>query len=281
MRVTQKRINTFQKKVLDFYEKHGRKDLPWRKNISPYSITVSEIMLQQTQVERVIPYFKKWMRVFPSWRALALAQARDVFLLWSGLGYNRRAQALHTIARTISFEHSGRLPRNEKALRALSGIGQYTARAIMCFASNTPSIFIETNIRTVFIHEFFKDKDMVADSELYPFIEKSIVKENPRLWYWALMDYGAMLKKEYNFSRKSSAYKKQSPFKGSLREVRGAIIKYITQNGATNEQLFFEMLPFEKTKIQAALAGLLNDGLLRKEGGDIAFFGNSFTDIDK
>lgn len=235
------KITEFQRSVLDFYERDGR-DFPWRHTVNPYEILVSEIMLQQTQTERVLPKYLAWLEHFPDVQTLAAAPLADVLALWSGLGYNRRARFLQQACRLISerIAKGGTFPDTAEELDALPGIGPYTARAVCTFAFNKPEVFIETNIRSVYIFFFFPDAAglEVKDSDLLVLIEKTLYRENPRLWYYALMDYGAALKKKVeNPSRKSRHYTKQSRFEGSLRQARGAIIRQLV-NSASGAALY-------------------------------------------
>ncbi|MGP1523023.1 MAG: A/G-specific adenine glycosylase [Treponema sp.] len=230
------KITEFRRNILDFYERDGR-DFPWRHTVKPYEILVSEIMLQQTQTERVLPKYLAWLERFPDVQTLAAAPLADVFALWSGLGYNRRARFLQQACRLISerIAKGGTFPDTADELDALPGIGPYTARAVCTFAFNKPEVFIETNIRSVYIFFFFPDAAglEVKDSDLLYFIEKTLYRENPRLWYYALMDYGAALKKKVeNPSRKSRHYTKQSRFEGSLRQARGAIIRQLVNSAS-------------------------------------------------
>lgn len=231
--------------VWTYYRTHGRHMLPWRppslklrrdktaKN--PYRILVSEIMLQQTQVDRVVPKYHSFIKKFPSFKALAQAPLREVLLEWKGLGYNRRGLNLKRLAEVVTNEYRGKLPNNRELLMKLPGIGPYTAGAVMTFVWNKPETFIETNIRTVFIHHFHSkatrrqgDKT-ISDAQLMPLIEKTVDTKNPREWYYALMDYGAHLKKTVgNVSKKSSTYTKQSPFKGSKRELRARVLHEVS-----------------------------------------------------
>ncbi|WP_428771471.1 A/G-specific adenine glycosylase [Treponema sp. HNW] len=226
----------FCRSILDFYEREGR-DFPWRHTVNPYEILVSEIMLQQTQTERVLPKYLAWLERFPDVESLAAAPLADVLALWSGLGYNRRARFLHEAAKRLNLilKETGRFPDTPEALDALPGIGPYTARAVCTFAFNKPEVFIETNIRSVYIFFFFPDAAgrEVKDTDLLYLIEQTLYRENPRLWYYALMDYGAALKKKVeNPSRKSRHYTKQSRFEGSLRQARGAIIRCLVNSAS-------------------------------------------------
>ena len=227
-------IAQFQRDILDFYERQGR-DFPWRHTDDPYKILVSEIMLQQTQTERVLPKYTAWLERFPDVHTLSQASLADVLSLWSGLGYNRRARFLQQACASLSIllKQGKSFPDTPDALDALPGIGAYTARAVCTFSFNKPEVFIETNIRSVYLFFFYKEvpKEGIADKELLELIEQTLYRKNPKKWYYALMDYGAVLKKKVeNPSRKSRHYTKQSPFKGSLRQARGAIIRALVQN---------------------------------------------------
>jgi A/G-specific adenine glycosylase len=222
--VTKKQLH---KTIYVYYHAH-RRDFPWRNTTDPYRIFVSEVMLQQTQAERVVPKYEAFIKQFPNFKKLATAPTRDVLSAWQGLGYNRRALALQKSAQIVTENYKGKLPDNPLALDALPGIGVHTAGSIAAFAYNYPSVFIETNIRSVFIHFFFKDQDDVTDKELLLLVEKMLDRDNPREWYFALMDYGVMLKKTLgNPSRQSRHHAKQSKFIGSRRQVRGQILKLL------------------------------------------------------
>ncbi len=174
-------------------------------------------MLQQTQVSRVLEKFPQFLRAFPTLSALAKASVSDVLGVWQGMGYNRRALALHRLAQSTRA-----IPRDFDALLKLPGIGPYTAAAIMVFAFEKPHPMIETNIRRVYIHEF----NETHDKEILKLVEETLPRDNPREWYYALMDYGAMLGKTVpNPNRKSKHYTKQSTFEGSHRQVRGEVLR--------------------------------------------------------
>lgn len=217
----------FKKIIWSHYKKY-RREMPWREKITPYRIVVSEIMLQQTQAPRVAKKFDSFFKKFPSFQKLATAPLNAVLKEWQGLGYNRRALNLHRLAQVIK----GKLPQTYEGLLELPGIGPNTAGSILAFAFNLPHPFIETNIRTVFIHFFFKNhKGKVHDKKLMPIIEATLDKKNPREWYYALMDYGTFLKKtEINPSRRSKHHVQQSKFKGSNRELRSNILKILLEN---------------------------------------------------
>lgn len=220
-------IKSFQKKIWDFYKKNKR-DFPWRKTFDPYKILISEVMLQQTQTYRVQPKYEAWIKEFPDFETLAKAPFSKVLTLWSGLGYNRRAIYLHKIAKIICSDVSirGNI-LNSDFLQTLPGIGKNTAAAIIVFSQNKYLPFVETNIRRTIIHHFFQNKKQVDDKQILSILS-SIDSKKPREWYYALMDYGSFLaKKTVNPNRKSKHYAKQSKFEGSLRQVRGQILKIL------------------------------------------------------
>lgn len=228
------------------------RDLPWRRTRDPYRIWLSEVMLQQTQVARVEQRMPAWLDRFPTIEALAAAPVADVLAAWQGMGYNRRALALRQAACDVVERHGGIMPRDAAALRALPGIGPATAQGIRSFAFDLPGVYLETNVRTVFLHHFFPDVPGVPDRELVPLIEATCpgpmpeaaerdggaetarfalpqdAEDTPRAWYYALLDYGAQLKKELpNPSRRSAGYTRQSRFEGSRRQKRAEIVRIL------------------------------------------------------
>lgn len=214
---------------MDHYHLHGR-TFPWRETSDPYAITVSEFMLQQTQTERVVPKYLAFLDELPTWNALARANQAQVLRLWQGLGYNRRALNLQASAQAVVERFGGEMPNDTKDLLGLPGIGPYTASAIEAFAYNKPVVMIETNIRRVYIHHFFADRTGVHDSEILPHIEETLDQDNPRIWYYALMDYGAYLGRIMpNPNRRSKHYARQSAFQGSRRQVRGMIVRFMLE----------------------------------------------------
>lgn len=236
-KLTPQQIKKFQQAIWQYYKEQGR-DLPWRNTTNPYHILVSEIMLQQTQVERVKKYYKEFLPVFPNWEKLATAPLKKVLAAWQGMGYNRRALYLQRTAQIVVQEYQGKLPQEINTLTQLPGIGLATAGAIAAYSYNMPAVFIETNIRRVFIHQFFKNKKAVDDRHILPLIEQTLDEKNPCEWYWALMDYGAMLaKKTSNPNRKSKHYSKQSVFEGSRRQLRAKILKLLLRSPLGAEQL--------------------------------------------
>lgn len=260
-----KQEREFQAFVLDWYEKSGRHNLPWRLTTDPYHILVSELMLQQTQVTRVVPKYESFIKQYPTVKKLANASLGDVLRLWQGLGYNRRAKYLHACAQTVVTEYGGVFPRHEAALRQLPGIGPYTAAAVCAFAYNQPVELIETNVRQVMIHHFFTQKDQVTDAEILEKVRRTMPPEQARDWYAALMDYGSHLKVLYgNNTRKVKGYTRQSQFKGSDREVRGAILRALSENSGAKslDQLAADLAPLPLVKIKTQLRALASDELV-------------------
>ncbi len=257
---TKEEIRDFRTTVRAHFHRHGR-SFPWRETKDPYKILVSEVMLQQTQVDRVVPKYKAFLKQFPNVQALAKAPLGDVLRAWSGLGYNRRAKMLHECAKAVVAEHDGKFPGTRTELIGLPGIGPYTAGAVLAFAFNTPEPLIETNVRTTYLFHFFPGKDAVSDRELMPLISATLDTKEPRLWYNALMDYGAWIKKTYgNHGARSKHHTKQSMFKGSVRELRGALLRMlgekeettralIKRSGRTAEEVRLQLAMLEKEKM--------------------------------
>lgn len=267
-------ITGFQKIILEWHEENGRHGLPWRKTHDPYHILVSEIMLQQTQVDRVIPKFEEFLKTFPTMTSLVSASASKLLTHWKGLGYNRRALNLQRACGKILSDHDGVFPADPKKIDELPGVGHYTARAVAVFSFNTPQVFIETNIRRVFIHYFFQDQATVSDDELLPLIKKALYVKNPRLWYGALMDYGALaLKNIPNPNLKSSQYSKQSRFEGSRRYARAKILDCLLANkkpqGLKSIQAYCKkdrhLEPYLKSEpLRVILDALVKDGFCER-----------------
>jgi A/G-specific adenine glycosylase len=248
----------------DYYARHARDTLPWRQPdangyFDPYKILVSEIMLQQTQVSRVIDAYKAWLVRFPDFATLAQASLADVLGEWLGLGYNRRAKFLHESAKQVVV--SGIFPKTQAELTKLPGIGPNTAGAIVAYAYNQPVVFIETNIRTVFLFHFFEDQTDISDTELLPYIKQTLDSDKPREWYWALMDYGAYLKRtKGNFAKNSKHHVRQSTFIGSKRYIRGQVLKSLSENQQLSLEQLHERIGDER--LPAVLADLQKEGFL-------------------
>jgi A/G-specific adenine glycosylase len=259
-------VRAFRKKIYTYYRKHGR-DLPWRKTLNPYHILVSEIMLQQTQVERVLEKYDEFIKAFPDFPSLAKASLRKLITVWQGMGYNRRALALRSLAQTLMNEHHGKLPSDPGDLIALPGIGRYTAGAVAAFAFNRPVLFIDTNIRRVFIHTFLHDRENIKDEDILPLIQQTIDASDPRTWYNALMDYGAMLKREQiNPNRRSAHYQRQSHFENSNRQIRGRILKVLVEESPLTQSQITKKSCMDPERVKLNLVELSNEGFIRKQG---------------
>jgi A/G-specific adenine glycosylase len=252
----------FKRLIRTHWRNHGRHDLPWRLTTDPYAILVSEVMLQQTQVSRVVDKHREFLMVFPTFRALARAPVSRVLKVWQGLGYNRRALQLHRCAQVVVREHKGKLPAEYETLRKLPGIGPYTAGAVLAFAFNAPHPVIETNIRRVYLHHYFSGRRKVADSTLLKVVERTLDRKNPRIWYSALMDYGTHLATAVpNPNRRSRSYTRQPTFEGSLRQLRGRILRHLTKHGAISHPELASLMQDKRTGV--AIAALEREGFVR------------------
>lgn len=268
-KLTFNQILQFQSLIYNYYAAN-RRDFIWRQDITPYRIVISEVMLQQTQTARVIPKFENWLQRFPNFSILAQASTHDVLTAWQGLGYNRRGLALLKIAQIVVDEHNGQLPNDPSILQTFPAIGPNTAGSICAFAFNNPIMFIETNIRTVYIHTFFPGQSDISDKQLLPLIAQTIDQNNAREWYYALMDYGVHLKQNLpRINAASKHYTKQSKFEGSKRQIRGAIIKILTQVKQVDQTILVELLNFElpenKHDCYTIIQQLINEKVIYKE----------------
>ncbi|MFA5362276.1 MAG: A/G-specific adenine glycosylase [Candidatus Omnitrophota bacterium] len=260
-------VRQFRTIIYAYYARHKRQ-MPWRDTRNSYHILVSEVMLQQTQVTRVLDKYAGFTRVFPDIRTLARASLADILSEWQGLGYNRRALLLKRLAERVVTDYGGRIPCEREILKTLPGIGEATSGAVCAFAFDQPVVFIETNIRSVFIHHFFRDKKEVSDTRLLPWIEKTLDRKKPREWYYALMDYGVYLKSEFpNPSRKSSHYAKQGKFEGSVRQIRGKILKILLSRRRLPVCELYELVCPDKKRCDTIADALCEEGLLKKRGG--------------
>jgi A/G-specific adenine glycosylase len=261
----EKRIGAFRALVLGFYSERGRA-FPWRETADPWAILVSEVMLQQTQTERVLPKYLAWLEAYPTPRSLAEAPLEEVLGLWCGLGYNRRALGLVKAASRIASLDS--FPDEEESLLELPGVGPYTARAVLAFAFRRPVVLIETNIRSVFLHRFFEGEEKVPDSRIAPLVEATLDRGDPRGWYYALMDYGVRIKKEFgNPNKRSAHYAKQSPFADSNRRIRGEILKQMKSRGGIGAEELARALPFSGERVAKALDELKAEGFVAESSG--------------
>jgi len=268
MRISNHDKEQFLEVLWNHYANSGRNALPWRlpgENgvLDPYKVMVSELMLQQTQVGRVVPKYHEFLEHFPTVHDLAKAELGDVLRVWQGLGYNRRAKFLWQAAQIVDkLKH---FPDNVADLVKLPGVGVNTAGAIAAYAYNFPAVFIETNVRTVYLHHFLADSVDVPDAEITELLEQTIDHENPREFYWALMDYGTHLKATIgNVNKASKHYAKQSKFHGSRRQVRGQIIRLL---GSGPHTLVALRTAIEDARLESVLHDLITEDLVRQNGG--------------
>jgi A/G-specific adenine glycosylase len=269
--ITPTTIAHFKSLIWDFYRTQGRQ-FPWRNDADPYAVVISEIMLQQTQTYRVEPKYRAFLAALPTIQDLAQADLRTVLTLWQGLGYNRRGKFLHEMAREIVHKHAGIIPDAPELLVQLPGIGKATAGSICAFAFNKPTVFIETNIRTVFIYHFFTGRNDIHDKEIMPLVAATVDQENPREWYYALMDYGVHLKKSLpNPSRSSKHHVIQSKFEGSDRQIRGAILRHLTQHeGLEKSHLIALISPDSSRRVERILAQLVSERLIEVKNNRVS-----------
>jgi A/G-specific adenine glycosylase len=254
----------FRKTIYQYYADH-RREMPWRVSRDPYHIVVSEIMLQQTQVGRVLSKYEQFISTFPDFDSVSKAPLQEILKVWQGLGYNRRAIALQKICQLVVTEYGGELPNCVETLQTLPGIGPATAGAICAFAFNQPTVFIETNIRRVFIHFFFPNRNGVKDKEILPLVERTLDIRSPRTWYHALMDYGAMLKnEEHNPNRRSAHYIRQPPFRGSNREIRGLILRTLLKKSDLTEAELVRLVDKSPERVRPIIAQLIIEGFIVK-----------------
>ncbi len=277
-------LDAFVATVWD-HHRNNRRDLPWRRTHDPYEILVSEIMLQQTQVGRVLQRYPLFIAAFPTVHALADAEVESVLAAWLGLGYNRRALALHRAARAIVERHDGRVPDTQEDLCRLPGVGPATAAAVSAFAFGRGEAFIETNIRAAFIYHFFADEDEVPDTAILPLVAATIDVRDPREWFYALMDYGVWIKKTHgNPGRRSSHHAVQKPFSGSRRELRARIVRLLVETAP--QPLDFEeiltkaaSLGREAVELSSVLDDLAREGFVERDGAGYRIAGA--TDPDR
>ena len=254
----QEDVEAFQSKVMDWWAENTR-DLPWRRNPSPYNVLVSEVMLQQTQVSRVIHKYNQFLNEFPSVESLASAETRELLKVWSGLGYNRRALWLREAAREIV--ERGEFPQTERELRKLKGVGPYTSRSILIFAYNKDLAAVDTNIRRVLIATGFAEENM-SEKELQPIADKLLLRGRSRDWHNALMDYGSIVLTSSNTG--ISPISKQSCYEGSSRQIRGAVIRVLTASEEVELGELRALLDCEVkvSELEPIMEKLVSDGLV-------------------
>ncbi|MBI4123035.1 MAG: A/G-specific adenine glycosylase [Parcubacteria group bacterium] len=270
------RIPEFQNHILSWY-KRNRRDMPWRRTKNPYRILVSEVMLQQTQVSRVLVKYPEFLRAFPTLEALAKVPKRKLLQIWSGLGYWRRALYLQKACSVILRQYQGKFPRDPKLLERLPGVGHYTARALTCFSFGASDAFLDTNIRRTYIHFFFPKRKNVSDKQILRIAKKALYPIwydrtkhgiSPREWHYALFDYGALVLKDKKINRQSKHYTKQKKFEGSFRSFRTKIMRFLLEqpNQKATLRKIETMLkksgsPYSSKKI---LSSLQKDDLIKK-----------------
>ena len=276
MGVSPERLEEFSDTVWE----RGRelyRDLPWRDTHDPYAILLSEVMLQQTQVSRVMGRWEQWLDTFPTIADLASAPLPPVLELWQGMGYNRRALNLKRCAEEVVAMHDGVVPSDKKALLGLPGIGPSTSAGVRVFAFRQPDMYLETNVRAVFIHELFPGRESVADKELVSLVEATCPQDaRVRAWYYALLDYGAYLKKTMpNPTRRSKHYTRQSKFEGSHRQKRAYLLRRVIDDALSTEDLARDLAQSERAsgrqepsveEVRAILDELEREGFVMRRG---------------
>ncbi len=261
MKLSPSHIRSFQHNVFAYYKKYGR-DLPWRKTTNPYYILLSEIMLQQTQVDRVIQYYHRWTTKWPHVVDLARADRREVLQEWMGLGYNNRAINIHKAAQKIIESYNGDVIAAMKNYKDIPGVGPYISHAVRIFSGNEDTVTVDTNIRRILIHEFHLHKK-ISDNELWDIAEHCLPKGKSRDWHNALMDYGATLLT----SRKTGIRPKtqQSPFEGSDRQIRAQIIRHLLNNVSVEFSEICSRFSIEKNRLDKIIYSLIKDGLVFRD----------------
>jgi A/G-specific adenine glycosylase len=260
-RISQARLQRFQQRVITFYKEQGRV-LPWRQTIDPYKILVSEVMLQQTQVSRVIPFYEKWIETWPTVQSLANASRPEVLRAWMGLGYNRRAMNLHRAAGIIQGRFAGDVLEAMRHFDEVPGVGRYTAQAVRIFASNENIVTVDTNIRRIFLVEFALPSD-TKERVLWDLAARCLPKERSRDWHNALMDYGAL--HETARRTKISPLTRQSRFEGSTRQLRARVLRLLLDAPRTIGELQ-PLLRCNKGTLSEVLSRMCKDGILTYEG---------------
>ncbi|HUX12009.1 MAG TPA: A/G-specific adenine glycosylase [Spirochaetia bacterium] len=258
-------VKRFRQLIWNHFHTSGRK-FPWRETDDPYEILISEFMLQQTQTDRVLPYYSRFVEKFPGIEALAAASLKEVIQLWQGLGYNRRARFLHETAGIVVRDFDGKIPCDPAMLRRFPGVGPGTAGAVAVFACRRPEVFIETNIRRVFIHLFFGNTERVADQEILPLVGLTLDRDNPREWYYALMDYGVHIQSLFtNPNRRSTHYTRQARFENSNRQLRGKVVRALAARESARLVDLSDEIGSDDERIVKVLADLVREGMVVRE----------------
>jgi A/G-specific adenine glycosylase len=260
--IAKAKIASVRKRVLAHYKKYKR-NLPWRKTTNPYHILLSEIMLQQTQVDRVIPYYNRWLKKWPTVHDLAKASRISVLKIWLGLGYNNRAKNLHETAKVIVEKYNGDVLKALEQYKELPGVGPYTAAAVQIFSGNKNIVTVDTNIRRILIHEFNLNKK-IKDKEVWALAEKCLPRGRSREWHNALMDYGATLMT----SRKTGIKPKttQSAFEGSDRQIRANIVREVLKGKGASYGSLLKIAEKDKERFKRILEKMMREKLIRKRG---------------
>ena len=258
------------------YFRQNRRTMPWRDDLSDnreqrfYQVLVSEMMLQQTQVSRVLPKYDAWMRQYPTMYDAAAASLGEVLMIWQGLGYNRRAKWLYE---SLKYFCDSGIPGNLLDVQQLAGIGPNTAAAIKVYVDDKPEVFIETNIRTVVLEHVFESQQNVNDDAIRCVVAAILPKKQVREWYWALMDYGSYLKSQKrSHLHRAASHKPQKPFSGSPRQLRGHVLRHLAQNGPVEYDEVMAVLDDART--QRVVEQLLHEGLVERYATRLALPGS-------
>ncbi|HVQ00922.1 MAG TPA: Fe-S cluster assembly protein HesB [Candidatus Thermoplasmatota archaeon] len=260
MEISDITISKFQRKVWAFYRTHRRR-LPWRTTHDPYKILVSELMLQQTQVSRVITFYNKWIQQWPTIQDLAHASRREVLQAWMGLGYNTRALRLQQAAKTIVGDYQGDVVQAMRQYQEIPGVGRYTSQAVLIFATNADLVTVDTNIRRIFIHEFGLPKD-ISERNLWDLALRCLPTGRSRDWHNALMDYGALHDTALTTGVKPKT--RQGRFEGSNRQLRAQVIRLLLQQDRSFTELQ-KRLDVPKVKLQHILATLIEEDFISRK----------------
>jgi A/G-specific adenine glycosylase len=255
----------FQTFIFSWWKKN-RRELPWRRTHDPYRILVSEVMLQQTQVSRVLPKYEEFLMLFPDVTALARATPASVLRAWKGMGYNRRALYLQKTAQTVITVYKGEFPKRESELLKLPGLGMYTTRAIMVFAYKQDVAMVDTNIRQIITHYFFAGVPQTPKI-IQEFADTLVPKGKSWEWHQALMDYGALAMPALRPRRKPTD-KKSIPFRETNRFYRGRIIDCLRERAMDEAQLVKDMSArYDKPEdfVEVIIERLIDDGLVVKK----------------
>jgi len=264
MKLSAKRIKFFQKSIFTWWTIHKR-DLPWRHTRDPYRIMVSEVMLQQTQVSRVLAGYREFIERYATVSDLAQATPADVLRIWKGMGYNRRAMYLLRAAKAIVEIYHGKFPVSEEELIKLPGLGKYTARAILVFAYAQEVPLVDTNIRQIITHFFFNGEPQ-KESVIEEVAGQLIPPAKSWEWHQALMDYGALAMQNAKCQMLNKK-KKTIPFRDSNRFYRGRIVDRLREGDMRESKLTSELeKKYEKSNdfLKAILQGLEADGLISR-----------------